>query len=227
MKEETINEKCINNILTELRKYKRTPEQVRYIFKKVREKGNYQTPNTPKKLPDYLNDVEIGAVLDVATNSDDTTRLLIPFALFTGLRISELENIQIKDIDFNTYQIKVVSGKGAKDRIVLINNVLVNYIKSYIQDRKKGYLFVKSNNTKFTKRALQKKIYKVFDKLQLNKKLSAHSLRHTYATLLRRRGMSLDKIQILLGHSKRSTTEIYAHLELQPIKEEYFKLMGF
>lgn len=227
MKQESKNRKCIDQVKQILRKYQRTPQQVRYIFKKVREEEKYQVPTKSRKLPEYLNDAEIGAVLDLSLKKDSTTALLIPLAIGTGLRINELTNLQIKDIDFNNYQIKVVQGKGSKDRIVVINYELAHKIKSYIGDRKAGYLFVKKNHTKYSKRALQKKIQKIFKELSLAKKLSAHSLRHTYGTLLRRKGMKIQDIQMLMGHSRMSTTEIYAHLELAPIKEEYFKLIGF
>lgn len=226
MKEESINVKCVSEILKVLRKYKRSPAQVRYIFKRVRESGSYQVPNKKRSLPDFLNDTEISFILEKSNSLDKTTRLLIPLAIFTGLRISELRNMKIEDIDFNNYQIKIVAGKGLKDRYVPINNTLITYIKYYIDTRKKGFLFVKTNLTPYTIRALQKKIEKCISLMGINKKLSSHSLRHTYATLLRRRGMTLDKIQILMGHSSIKTTEIYAHIELQPIKEDYFKLMG-
>ena len=227
MKEETKNEKCVNEILSVLKKYNRSPSQVRYIFKRVREKGKYQVPKEKKQLPDYMNDAEIGAILDLSSKKDETTSLLIPLGIFTGLRISELSNLKIQEIDFENYQIKVIGGKGGKDRYIPINNVIIRYIKGYINDRKKGYLFVKSNQTPYSKRALQKKVEKLLKELSLDKKLSSHSLRHTYATLLRRRGMSLERIQVLLGHSRRTTTEIYAKMELEPVKEDYFKMIGF
>lgn len=227
MKEETINKKCIIEILNILRKYNRSPSQVRYIFKKVRERGNYQIPNKGIKLPDYLTESEIGAVLQKSLSEDKTTRLLIPLGIFTGLRISELSNLQINNIDFNNFQIKVVQGKGKKDRFVPINYEICDKIRSYISDRRSGYLFVKSNKTRYTIRGLQKKIKKVFEKLGLAKNISAHSLRHTYGTLLRRKGMKIQDIQMLMGHSKISTTEIYAKMELEPIKKEYFNLIGF
>ena len=193
----------------------------------MREKGKYQVPKEKKQLPDYMNDAEIGAILDLSSKKDETTSLLIPLGIFTGLRISELSNLKIQEIDFENYQIKVVGGKGGKDRYIPINNVIIRYIKGYINDRKKGYLFVKSNQTPYSKRALQKKVEKLLKELSLDKKLSSHSLRHTYATLLRRRGMSLERIQVLLGHSRRTTTEIYAKMELEPVKEDYFKMIGF
>ena len=226
-KNTTKNNHAINKILKILRDNKCTPEIVRYIFKRVREEGNYQVAHVPKKLPDYLDDAEIGEILKISSNLDSTTRLLIPLAIFTGLRIGELTNIKIIDIDFNNFQLKVVQGKGKKDRYVPLNQYLCSMIRSHIDKRVRGNLFVKTNETPYTKRALQKKIQKVFVLSKLSKNLSAHSLRHTFGTLLRRKGMSLDKIQILMGHSKRSTTEIYAHLELAPVKEEYFKLIGF
>lgn len=227
MKQDNKNIKCIEDITKTLKKYNRTPQQVRYIFKKVRENSGYQIKNLKKRLPDFLNDDEIRYVIDqTLKEKNKITRVLIPFAINTGLRISEIRNLHIQDIDFSNYQLRVVNGKGGKDREVILPQGMAQLLKTYLNDRKKGHVFVKSDHTPYTIRALQIMIKNVFDKLSLDKKLSAHSLRHTYATLLRRKGVSLDRIQLLMGHTSRETTEIYAHLELAPIKEEVLKLLN-
>jgi len=225
-KESVQTRNMINKIKEVLKQYNATPRTVRYVFKKVREEGNYQVPKVARKLPDYLNDAEIHHILTLSVQKDNTTSLLIHLATFTGLRIKEINDLQIQHIDFYGGQLKVVAGKGNKDRYVPLSTALMQHIKAYAGNRDKGFLFVKSDQTKYTKRALQKKIETMFKECSFVKKLSTHSLRHTYATLLRRRGMSLENIQILLGHGSKKTTEIYAHIELAPVKEEFIRLMG-
>jgi integrase/recombinase XerD len=223
----TKKKNAIDKVVKIYRDMGATPEEVRYMQKKEREIGGWQTPNKGRKLPDYLSEPEIGAILNKSIHADSTTRLLVSVAIFTGLRIAELRNLKIEDIDYDQYQIKVVQGKGSKDRFVPAKNNLLIQIKDYVGDRKSGFLFVKSNHTPFSVRGLQKKIEKIFIVCRFVKKLSAHSLRHTYASLLRRNGMQLQDIQILLGHSTIKTTEIYAHIEIAPIKEQFFQLIGF
>lgn len=227
MKQETINKKCIAEILNILKKYSRNPEQTRYIFKKVRENGGYQVQKVRKKLPEFLNDAEIRHVIDTAHKEKNTlVSTLMLTGIYTGLRISELRNLKIQDIDFNNYQLRVINGKGSKDREVVLPQEVTRVLIPYLNGRKKGFVFCKKDETPYTIRALQVMIKRVFDRLGLNKTLSAHSLRHTYATLLLRRGVSLERIQLLMGHSSRITTEVYTHLELAPIKEEVLRILN-
>ena len=146
--------------------------------------------------------------------------------IFTGLRISETRNLLIQHIDFYNNQLKVVQGKGRKDRYVPIKISLNNQIRQYIANRGTGYLFAKKDLTAYTIRALQKRMETVIKLCRFDKKLSTHSLRHTFACLCLAKGLRLEDIKLLMGHSSIKTTEIYAKLELGSIKENYLRLMG-
>jgi site-specific recombinase XerD len=217
---------CIDEIIITKRKYNLTPEQNRYIDKRVRELLKLQIPKVQKTLPDFLNASEIHYILKTAQEKSPFDSLLIEFLIFTGLRINEAKNLLIPQIDFQNNQLKVIQGKGSKDRYVPISDNLLHKIKLYIGDRKSGYLWVKRNLTAFTKRALQKRITHVIKACNFDKKLTTHSLRHSFACLCLAKGLRLEDIKLMMGHDTIKTTEIYAKLELGSIKEQYLQLMG-
>ena len=220
------NLNAINKILQIVREGSFTPQQVRYLFKKVREEGKYQVKNTTKTLPEFLNDAEIYTITNKSIEYGKNPMMLINLAIFTGLRVAEMSNLMIEHIDFNNHQLKVVQGKGGKDRMIPLTNNLLIHLKSHITDRKKGYVLCKGNETKYTTRALELMVEKIVDKCGFTKHIHTHTLRHTFATLLLRKGIPLERIQLLLGHSKITTTQIYAHMELAPVKEQFIQLIG-
>lgn len=220
------NQNAINKILEIVREGSFTPQQVRYLFKKVRENGKYQVKGVTKSLPDFLNDAEIYQIINKSIEYGKTPMMLINLAIFTGLRVEEMSDLMIEHIDFNNHQLKVVAGKGDKDRFVPLTNNLMIHIKSHIGDRKKGYLLCKRNETAYTTRALQLMVEKIVKNCGFTKKIHTHTLRHTFATLLLRKGIPIERIQLLLGHSSIKTTQIYAHMELAPVKEQFIQLIG-
>lgn len=200
-----------------------TSTEFRYICQEVRKLCGLQIPKRSKKLPDYLNASEIYYLLNNEKNI--FTSLLIEFLIFTGLRISEAKNLMIQDIDFNNNQLKVVQGKGHKDRYVPLTSNIIHKLKLYLKGRQRGFLFVQSNNKSYSVRALQKRVTKSLNSCNFNKSLSTHSLRHTFACLCLSRGLSLEEIKLFMGHSSIKTTEIYAKLELGTVKNEFLSLM--
>lgn len=214
----------VESIVKLMSDYQLTPQQARYVFKRVREKSNLQLPKIKKSLPDYLSAAEIYRLLEVC-KSDVFDGLLAEFLIFTGLRISEATNIQVGHIDFSDNLLKVIEGKGGKDRYVPLSTNLQHKIKLYLNGRTSGYVFGKVNGRKYTIRALQKRIKGRLNECGFPKKLSTHSLRHTFACLCLARGITLDRIKLLMGHSSIKTTEIYAKLELGDVKEQFLSLM--
>jgi site-specific recombinase XerD len=177
-----------------------------------------------KKLPKFLTKEEIDQTIDFLNNnignfSQERNRLIFLFDYYTGLRRSELCNIKIEDLLNNEY-VKVVSGKGDKDRFVPINSKylkpeLENYLNKYkIQ---KGYIFTNKKGGKLSVGYINK----IFEKIQLHTaiKMSPHTARHTFATELLESGADLRAIQELLGHAALSTTEIYTHVTNKRIKD--------
>ena len=223
MKEETRLQKIVQEI-AEITK-ELSPQQYRYVAKQVREKNNLQVPKVAKKLPDFLNEAEVWQLLKNA-GEDPFDALLVEFLIFTGLRIAECRNILIEHIDFQGNQLKVVSGKGNKDRQVPLGVQLGNKIKLYLAGRTKGYVFVKPKNKRpYSIRALQMRVTKRLRSLGSPKKLHTHTLRHTFACLCLARGMSIEQIKLLMGHTDIKTTQIYAKLELGSVKEKFLQLM--
>jgi integrase/recombinase XerD len=218
---------CINSIKEIKTKYYLSPEQSRYVDKVVREELGLKTINKPKNLPDYLTPAEIHHMRNIAlSKKNGIYSMLLTLLISTGLRISEARNLQIDHIDFHNNQIKVIQGKGAKDRYVPIPTQVLSQIKHYISGRDRGYLFINSKWKQYSVRRLQQIIEEMILECGFNKKLSTHSLRHTFACLCLARGMRLEDIKLMMGHSAIKTTEIYAKLELGNIKEKYLQLMG-
>jgi len=224
MKKTTKLNNCIIKMTEIVSYYRLTPEQYRYVSKKVREGVGLKVEKRPKRLPDYLTSAEIYGLLNINQDKPFVV-LLCDFLIQTGLRISELNNLMIQDIDFRDLQVKVVQGKNRKDRIVPITRSMAHKLSLHCGKRKSGYVFCKNNNTKYSKRALQHIVKSAINRCNFNKDLTTHSLRHTFACLMRQKGMKIQDIQILMGHSSVTTTEIYAKMSLGPIKEEYQLLM--
>lgn len=221
--------KVTDQLLTILRKYKLTPQQVRYIFKQIRLKGKYQIPNRVKELPQYYNPAEIYHVI---TNEKDPFNILFfKFGCTTGLRIGELCNLMDYHISFDSSQLRVhanlIGNKSKIDREVPITPQLSNLLKMHLNGKKNVYVFGKSNGTKYTTRAMQTRFKNICVRHRLDpKKHNPHCMRHTFATSLRAKGMKLQDIQLLMGHKSIKTTEIYAHMELGHVKDKFIELMG-
>lgn len=217
---------CVDSILSEVKKYNLDSVQLRYVFKRVREQSGLVLAKKENRLPDFMNAPEIYMLLETAMRLSAKHRLLCEVLIMTGLRINELRNLDIRDIDFNNNQLKVMKGKGNKQRYLPITNSLLHKIDMFVGERKTNYLFISKNNKQYSLRMMQHMVETVIHKCNLQKHLSTHSLRHTFACMCLAKGMSLEKIQLLMGHSSFKTTEIYARMELSSVKEEYLKLMG-
>jgi len=219
-------QRCIKQIIEIKKKHNLTPEQNRYVDKQVRNLLDLSIPKRAKKLPVYLTPPEIYHFLEVAWNKSTTHGLLCDFLIKTGLRINEARNVDIRDFQDNN-QLKVVHAKFNKERYVPITNSLQQKIKLYRGPRTQGYLFINQNKRQYSKRRLQQLVCEVITESNIMKPgLSTHSLRHTFACLCLAKGMRLEDIKLLMGHSSIKTTEIYAKLELGAIKEKYLRLMG-
>lgn len=215
---------AITQIKEICQKYGLTSTQFRYVCAEVRKALHLQVPKVPNKLPEFLTPAEIYHLLDTCKDTPFNS-LLIEWQIFTGLRISETQKMQLEYIDFKNNTLKVVQGKGHKDRFVPITNNLLSKIKLFIGERKKGYLFEKTNGTPLRVRQLQNRINKEIKKAQFNKHVTVHGLRHTFACLCLSRGLSLDQTRDLMGHSSVKVTEIYAKITLQDLKAEFLRLM--
>lgn len=188
-------------------------------------------PKKEQKLPRYLTLSEMLAIFDkmeIKTNYDLRDRLILELMYATGVRVSEVINIKVYDIDFYNNSIKVL-GKGSKERIVYYNEVvrdlLSKYMSIYDSLNKKNleYLFLNQKGDKLTTKGISYIINQVIKKISFNKHITPHMLRHTFATHLLNNGCSVTTVQELLGHSSIGTTGIYTHVTFDHIKEVYYK----
>jgi len=138
---------------------------------------------------------------------------MIETSLLAGLRVSELCNQRIEDVDLTTPELGIKQGKGCKDRNVSIGGRLLIVLREWIGDRRSGYLFPGPGGRKLSVRRVQERFAMLGAKASLIKKLKPHTLRHTFATTLLKRGANLRTIQELLGHASVATTEIYTHVD--------------
>ena len=187
-----------------------------------------EQPKLPKRLPKVLSIKEITDLLKENMSTLDTAVLELLYA--AGLRVSELSDIQINNIDLNSKYIRCI-GKGSKERIVPIGNKAISAIKNYIKDRdffvkkydlKTKYFFIKENGKKLSRQDVYVFINSIGK--NINKNISPHTIRHSFATHLLENGADLRVVQELLGHSDVSTTQLYTHISKKRLKEIYFSI---
>ena len=171
-------------------------------------------PSKEYKLPTVLSQEEVMLVIQVTKNIKH--RIIILLLYSTGMRISELLNLELKDVSIARLQIKISKGKGNKDRYVGFASKLVPMYQTYLESyHPMQYVIEGAPTTKYTASSIQKIIKRSVEAARITKVVSAHTFRHSYATHLLERGVSLRHIQELLGHTSSETTMIYTHISRQ------------
>lgn len=177
------------------------------------EKKTYYLPR-PKKwrqLPTILSEKEVTDLLKSVDNLKHRCILMLIYA--AGLRIGEITNLKIRDVDSHRMRLFVKAGKGKKDRYTLLSEkVLINLRKYYKQYTPKDWLFEGTDGGKYSVRSVQNIFRQACQNAGIRKHATVHTLRHSFATHLLEKGISLRYIQQLLGHESSKTTEIYTHL---------------
>lgn len=187
-------------------------------------------PKLEKKLPDTLNVEEVEKLLDIACENvyDYRNKAILELIYATGLRISEALNLTFNDISFESCTIRVI-GKGNKDRIVPIGDIALESLNAYLDRRfelnkkQSEYIFLNSRGEKLSRVGFFKNLEKILRVKNINKKVTPHTLRHSFATHMIEYGADLRVVQELLGHSDISTTKIYTHISNKKIENDYQK----
>ncbi len=189
---------------------------------------------TPKKnshLPQVLTATEIEAVLavpDISTTLGLRNRVLLETMYATGFRVSEICNLKLADLHDELGLITTI-GKGQKQRIVPIGEMSLLYISKYfkesrpilLKDKESPYLFLNDHGHRISRQGIFKLVKEIAIKAGIDKDISPHTLRHSFATNLLENGADLRIVQELLGHSDISTTQIYTHVSQKHIREQY------
>lgn len=191
---------------------------------------NIASPKIAKKLPMYLTEEEVNKLLNINlfTPYDYRNKAMLELLYATGLRITELCNLKITDVDVTNCFIRVF-GKGKKERIVPVTDLALKYLVIYVQDYRNiilkdkisDYLFISNSLTNISRQGFFKILKKECQRAGIEKNVSPHVLRHSFATHLLKHGADLRIIQELLGHEDISTTQIYAHLVNEKLKDDY------
>ena len=188
-------------------------------------------PKLDKKLPNFLYYDELEILLNIPDKENILglrDSLILELLYSTGVRVSELVNIKMKDINFNEKRILIL-GKGNKERYVLYGNTLQELLELYLKNSREvlnknsEYLVLNKNGEKITDRGIRLIINKILKKGELDYHVSPHTLRHTFATHMLENGADLKSVQELLGHSSMSTTQIYTHITNERLRNVYLK----
>ena len=182
------------------------------------------TPKQEKYLPMSMSEDEVDRLLespDLTIEIEIRDKAMIELLYATGTRISELLNLKIIDMDTQRCVIKVI-GKGSKERLIPFGESALEAINNYLAVRKNSTskeVFLSNRGTKLSRVAFWKRIKIYLIRTNLKESISPHTLRHAFATHLLNRGADLRSVQLLLGHSDLSTTQIYTHIAKQRLGE--------
>lgn len=240
---ELINRNHISLYIKHLREGKYSPTSITRVIASIRGWFNWlcsseiiihnptlsiEQPKLTKKLPKVLTIQEINAILDEHLTVLEKAIFELLYA--AGLRVSELVNVQIQNIDLTVNYVRC-TGKGSKERVIPIGVKAQEAIKKYLKDREftvkkyninSKYLFLGDNGRAITRQDVYVLIQNLGHKI--NKNISPHTLRHSFATHLLENGADLRVVQELLGHSDVSTTQLYTHVSKKRLKDVYFAI---
>ena len=191
---------------------------LKFFYTQILGKDSFsiKTPKKDKKLPEVLTKEEIKKLIDSADNVK--SRLIISLLYSSGLRVSELVNLKLNDLNLDEKTGWVRKGKGNKDRLFTIAANLAEKLKEYLSG-KENFKYVFSKDKPLTTRNIQKIIKGLRQRTGINKKVTPHTLRHSFATHLLEQGTDIRLIQTLLGHSSLNTTQVYTHISSEQIKK--------
>lgn len=191
------------------------------------------TPKVPKKIPKFLTVDEMVSLLNTHFGNDELgvrDRAIMELLYASGLRVSELVGLNLNDLDFTSKTVRVL-GKGRKERVVPMGNKAVSALTLYLKSREtimsnksdESAYFVNRSGGRLSVRSIERLVQKYIKRCGIQKIVTPHVLRHTFATHLLNNGADMRGIQELLGHSSLSTTQKYTHVSLENMMQVYDK----
>ena len=191
------------------------------------------SPKKEKRIPKFINYNNMEEILNVPnikTKEGQRERVILEVLYASGVRVSELVNIKLKDIDFSNKNILIL-GKGSKERLVSFGDYALEYINLYLKEGrnllldgvKSDYLIVGKKSEILTTRRVEQIIDDIIKRTSIKLNITPHMFRHTFATHLLDNGCDLLVVQELLGHASLSSTEIYTHVSNEHLREVYLK----
>jgi integrase/recombinase XerC len=221
--EKGINPRSVNRKISTLKTYFkfliREGELVENPMMKV------VAPKSKKRLPVFIEEDQIASLLNEVQFEEgfvgQRNKLIIELFYVTGIRLSELINIKISDVDFNNQSIKVL-GKRNKERIIPLTSNVLNDLNIFIKNNKQNkYLFTNLKGGKLYNKLVYRLVNKYIGEISSVNKKSPHILRHTFATHMLNNGADINAIKELLGHANLSATQVYTHNTIEKLKTVY------
>ena len=222
------NPKTVNRHIVSIKNYFKYMEKIGNI--KINPCEDITGLKTPKTMPHVLSEDDIDKLLDIKLEDafDYRNKGMLELMYSSGLRISELLNLEVNDIDFEMNIVRCF-GKGSKERIVPLSDAATYALHEYIytfrntltKNKVTNILFLNSRGDKLSRQGFFKLLKKLALEKGINKDLSPHTLRHSFATHLINHGADLRSVQTMLGHENIKTTQIYTHVSNNYIKENY------
>ena len=201
---------------------------LKFLYDEILKKSivNIKTPKIARKLPEILTRDEVKSLIENAKS--EKSKLIIELLYSSGIRVSECVNLKLTDLNLQEKTGWVRAGKGGKDRLLILSDSFITRLNSFMPrfNSSNPYLF-QTTKDHVSVRNVQKIIQRAARKANINKSVSPHTLRHSFATHLLESGTDIRMIQVLLGHSSIATTERYAHVsstELRKIKSPLDRL---
>ena len=186
-----------------------------------------ETPKIQKKLPSTLSENEVEKLLKAPKDKniiEVRDKAMLEMLYATGMRISELVNLKEVNVDKNRQVVKVL-GKGSKERLIPFGDEALDSLQKYLHKRNSRniYIFLNNRDNKLSRVGFWQRVKIYLKRVHLKSDITPHTLRHAFATHLLNRGADLRSVQLLLGHSDLSTTQIYTHIAKQRLSEMHKK----
>ncbi len=223
-----LNEKSINRHISSLKSFYSYLADMNYIS--INPLEDISILKVKKTLPKYLSTEEVDKLLNIKLNTafDYRNKAMLEVIYGTGLRVSELVKLEYSNIDFENSIVRV-KGKGKKDRIVPLGEIASYYLKIYINDYRKKLLnknnyneiFLNNHGKPITRQGFNFILENIRRETGIEKELTPHTLRHSFATHLLEGGADIRSIQEMLGHENISTTNIYTTVVNKVLRENY------
>jgi len=206
----------------------------RYLVREREAKINpfklISTPKLERRLPNFLYNEEMSKLLnapDTSSGKGLRDRAILELLYATGMRVSELVKLTLDDLELNGGEVRVF-GKGRKERIVLMGSHAISYLRQYLEKGRPALkeggrkaLFISRQGTPLTGRSIERLIVKYAKTAGIGRRVTPHTLRHTFATHLLSGGADLRSVQELLGHRSLATTQVYTHVTKERLKSIY------
>lgn len=226
--QKSVSKRSINRKISALRTFFKYLQEKKIV--KTNKVAYITMPKFEKELPNVLNKEDINKLRD-AVNTEKITgirdRLIIELLYSSGIRASELIDLNEYMVNIEEREIRVI-GKGNKERITFFSENTKKWLEKYIEEKKRKYsnytkdtIFTNSRGEKLTTRSLRRLIADYAKKADLQKEVTPHVFRHTFATELLNNGVDIRYLQELLGHSSISTTQVYTHVSKAFLKDVY------